>query len=216
VIIAAPISLNRAVVSGGTTYLVEEDCEGTGRPDGWTDTGSPDWDATDIVLAGSQSLKMAGAATPPRTHYDLGTACSEIWVRFLFLTNSTATSVSRLLSLRNQSGDTEVAHVQRDTSGKVIITHGTATAQVVTDMEQDTDYVVWVHYKAGSGANGVMDIAFSTDGTRPTSGDNFASLTNGSATSSIDRVQLRAQTTNTGMYYFFDDITIDDSEIGNA
>jgi hypothetical protein len=42
-------------VGAAPTYIVDEDCEGVGTPSNWTDTGSPDWDSTVVVLEGSES-----------------------------------------------------------------------------------------------------------------------------------------------------------------
>ena len=205
-----------AAAGGAPSFIFDENCEGTGTPSGWTDTGAPDWDSTTVILAGSESVEMIGAATPPRVHYDFTPAVDTIYVRFRM--HRTAGTGYRVLSLRNQTGDTEPAFVNiaASPSGGFTIQHGTSAATTVNGSSIGTDYNIWVRYTKSSGANdGVMTLGFSTTSTEPTSGDDFVSVTTGTQTSQINRVQFRNGSSSGSNTIFHDDMTGDDVSIGD-
>jgi hypothetical protein len=121
-----------------------------------------------------------------------------------------------MLSIRLQSGDAENAWFEVASGLVLKITHGSATASTVSGVSADTDYNVWVHYKKGTGSNGEMSVGFSTGTTEPTSGDNYASLTNGTSTNQTDRWQWRNNTATTTRSYYFDSMIVDDVIVDDA
>ena len=82
-------------------------------------------------------------------------------------------------------------------------------------MSTGTTYHVWVKYVKGSGSNAVVEVGFSTDGTRPTSGGTFATQTSGgTATVDTDRIMFGQSSSNTVGAYF-DKVRVDDAVIGD-
>ncbi len=216
-LIASPdvIRIRRAAAAGGgPTYIFNEDAEGTGTPSGWTNTGSPDWDEATTVLDGAQSLEMVGAATNPRAHYDSGAAYDEVWVRFKWRV-STQVSGFRILSLRNQSGDSEVAYLQTGGTNQLQVINGSGNCLPVSTYSAATTYNIWIRYKKGTGSNSEMSVGFTTGTTEPTSGNDFCSLTNGTATAQINRFQFRLNSGTSDHVAYFDRMTGDDVAIGN-
>jgi hypothetical protein len=198
---------------GAPAYLVNEDCEGTGTPSGWTDTGTVAWDEATVVLAGSQSLKLVGEAAQPRSTYTAGSTYPEVWVRFKFRKADVTSSIVRILQLKNAS--TTVAYLRTTSGGAPQIFHGTASANTSGALSSNTNYNIWIHYVAGSGSNGQLSVGFSTTDTEPTSGSNFVSLSTGTATASLDGFEWINTSTNSAHIVYVDSMTVDDQAIGD-
>jgi len=88
----------------------------------------------------------------------------------------------------NDSGDTYLR----------ALSVGGTLDNTVANVEVDTDYYVWATYKKGSGGNAISTVAFNTTFTRPTSGDNFAECTDGTATADMIRLYLGGDNYNSG------------------
>jgi hypothetical protein len=78
----------------------------------------------------------------------------------------------------------------------------------VGTISANTNYQVWMTYLGGTS----MNVSFSTDGTRPTSGDNFASGAC-SVNAAVERCSLQYSDGNIMCY--FDHILVNDTQIGN-
>ena len=89
--------------------------------------------------------------------------------------------------------------------------HGGAIASATDDLVDATPYRVWIDYTKGTGSNGLANIYYSTDDTKPAV---KAATTNGTATTDVVKVRFTHQNKGTGDYVF-DDIVID-NVIGNA
>ncbi len=198
-------------------FLIDENCEGTGTPSGWVDlSGSPNWDYTASPLVGSQSLycPMVGAACKTRTNDFTGGAIPEVWVYFrMKATNGTNPSTATTFMGIGASGTPGSTATWRILS---TLRMCTATgAGTVSTISLDTDYHFWIHYLKGTGANAVVDIAFSTSGVRPTSGNNFFEVTTDVNTFDAARISLGGGSTTMGMDIVFDTIRVRGSQIGD-
>jgi hypothetical protein len=207
--------INTARLGGNiqTTFLVSEDCEGTGTPAGWTDAnGTPNWDYTAAPLLGSQSLYLSLAAAAHRSRIDF-TDQTEIWTYFRFrVTNGTVSGGNITVAAYAANGGAQANTLNLNASMRFIFDAGpspTATVSV------DTTYHVWFHYQQGTGNNAVIDVGFSTDGIRPTSGANFAQRTDGSRTNLAGRLFLGTTSTNFGLDAIYDKIRVAATQIGN-
>jgi hypothetical protein len=209
------------VVASSTNYLIKQDFEGAGydNSETWTEsgTGTIDEDYTGVVLSGSQSLRLNVSAQTARTISPTFSGQTDCWVYFLFRpATATASGTPSICDLR--SGSTFVSRVSTDTAGKLTVRNGTSGGvTTVGGMTAGVTYHVWMHYTAGSGANGVSAVAFSTDGVRPTGGNNFAQHTSGNATAGADNLTL-GQSVGSGTHTFdfiFDKARVDDATIGD-
>lgn len=161
---------------GGVTYdLVDESAEGTGTPSGWTNGGSPNWDYTTTILQGTHSVLCGSGATSYYTFASQSTAYGYCLFR---IPTSLPGSVTTYCGFR--ASDTSArASVRVNASGQVtIFANGSDSTACVATMSANTTYHVWWSYTA----SGTCTVAFSTDGVRPTSGDNFTSKTGGAGT----------------------------------
>lgn len=188
------------------SYLVEENCEGTGTPADWTDiVGSPDWDYTTTVLEGSESLHIVGSQL---TEIDF-TAQSDVWVYFKFRAISSITDNPYVFNLQDSS-NVNVARIRLITPTSIRAYNGTAnTTSASSTIAVDTAYHVWLHYVKGSGSDGETTIYTSTSGTK---GSAVASVTTGTATTDAVTFQFNSNTNGV----IFDRILVLDSEIGDS
>ena len=201
--------------AGGASYIISENFEGTGIPTGWgTGTGTPDYDYTTSPMEGAQGLRLDASSADQSSVSPTNTAAAEVWIYYRLRVDVLPASSREAVRLRNAG--TSIARVFITTSGQMQFRHGTVSVSTVGVMAPATDYHCWLHYLAGSGANGVADWGFSTDGTEPTSGNNFGSTASGDATGSIDNFQFFADFASaTGPIQVFDKFRYDDADIGS-
>jgi hypothetical protein len=69
------------------------------------------------------------------------------------------------------------------------VAHVAATTRALNPMQQ---YKLWIHYKAGSGANSTATVGFSDGGPEPVAGANFAGIT-ASGSSTVSPTKLYFQ-----------------------
>lgn len=192
--------------SGGApapTYIIEENCEGAGTPSGWSNTGgTPDWDYTATVLQGSESLELS---TADITEYAISDA-SDLWAYCMFRApDVTPTSTISIIGIR--AGATPVAAARLNTDGTLTVyCNGADSSKTVTALADNTTYHIWLHMVK----SGTCTVAFSTDGTKPTSGNQFQSRTGGTGT--ITKIDFR----NPGGQAFFDRLLLSAEEIPSS
>lgn len=192
------IARNNVEAAGGgadtCSTCTNETFEGTGYlVAGWTEAGSvvnEDYTTAPAPILDSQSLLVKNLA--------FATAYSEInlpnstegWMRAAVVLTNTAVSTWYVLMMAD-SGGTELASVLVQ-AGKLRIKCGSATADTVASITANTTNYIWLHYLKGTGANAVADVGFALHPakTRPTSGDNYASLANGTSTANVQLFRL--------------------------
>lgn len=142
---------------------------------------------------------------------------SEHWVRMTINITNTVVNNMRIYTAEDNVGG-RMIQVQL-ISGAMRIVCGTANATTVSTLSANTTYYVWIHYLKGSGANAVADVAFSSSKTRPTSGDGFAQVTNGSSTADVVDIYLNVSDIAFGsgiMGVIYDDVSFSRSQIGDV
>lgn len=171
-----------AHASAAASYdLVEENVEGTGTPSGWIDSGSPNWDYTSVVLQGSQSLQCSSGQSTYKTF----TGSTTVHAYSLFrIPSSIPGSTTTYHAIRDSAG-TALATFRVNSSGQMIVfANGSESTPTVDALSANTTYHVWCLFTSG----GTCSVAFSTDGTKPTSGNAYTFKTGGSGTAA--RLQL--------------------------
>lgn len=165
-------------------------------------TNSP---TTGLSLEGLNCLQMIDPGA------DFPTACSpvltgqsECWlyveIRFKTSTVSPNTAFRNVQFLDASSN--VLAGFAITTDGNVVTLNGTqASSSSVGVVAVDTTYFYWFHYAAGSGANGVASVGFNSSASRPTSGNNFVSVSNGDSTANAARIRLSPGITAGGCYF---------------
>lgn len=195
----------QADVTNGSTNsgydILSENCEGTGTPVDWTDSGTVNWDYTTTVLEGSHSVRLSASASTTKS---IGSRTS---AECFFLVNHGSLPVSTASIGGFRASDTSPRAVARvNSTGNVAVYCNGGDSAFTTDaMVAGTTYGVWVKWLA----SGECTVAFApaTDLTKPTSGTaKFASRTGGTgvannftiAGSATTFDKLRASTTTIG------------------
>lgn len=168
------------------SLLIDETCEGTGTPTGWTDTGPVDWDETTTVLAGTQSMKQSNSASAVYTQKTI-TDSANLYAKFMWRVNSDTTDNRPVISFLT-SGATELARLQVDDTVLEAF-HGTASNfSASSEYAADTTYYLWFEYEAGSGSDGVCNVYINTADSKP--GAASCAITTGTSTGNVGIVRL--------------------------
>lgn len=210
------------------TYLVNQRFEGTDNngydnSETWTtSTGSPNPDYNTTVLdpAGSHSLFLNANGNNVRVRHDF-TGADTLYGYLMWrrVAGSVPAGDRTLLELTINGGTTRCFALNFTAGGalKIVDLSGGVTGTTVSTMSLDTTYHVWWSYTKGTSMNAYASCAFSTTGTQPTSGNNFADWpsSNGTSTAQGGRVWLGHSGTNANADMIFDKVLIDDAVIGS-
>jgi hypothetical protein len=182
--------LNASVAAGSGDACgscTNETFEGTGYSvAGWTEAVNggivnEDYTTAPAPLNGSQSLLIKDPADSQSsyTYMTMPSGTTELWMRGMLRITNTVVNGAGIVFIANNAVAIQCAVEIRASAAKLVA--GTGNATSVATFSADTLYYWWFHYKKVAGANNDQaDFAFSTSKTRPTSGNNFVSLTNGS------------------------------------
>jgi hypothetical protein len=220
--IKGPAWYRQAGSSGGgsepRTWILNETFEtNPGYDNTWSEViggdGVVNEDYT-TALAGSQSLLISCPSSDQArlTNYFTATH-SDVHCYFQVRFNTFPGTGQVWWRLQDTTPAT-VLSLELTASQQIRIRAGTGTAATVSAISTGTTYHFWVRYTKGTGANAFGSAGFSTDGTKPTSGNQFTSVSNGSSATDAKLVLL-ATTGNVTHEFIFDNVRIDDSSIGN-
>ena len=183
------------------SYLISESFDAVGYDLVWTESlGTPneDYTTSPAPLEGTQSLFLDGCgATADQetwTGYTIGAGIKSETYFLVHFTSvpSTGTVERQMATIRNGTG-TRATLFLRYVAGtmymRVQAFGGTAVDTVAT-MSASTTYHVWFTYIKGGGTDAAATVAFSTNGVRPTSGNNYAISSNGTSTTDGNRLYL--------------------------
>lgn len=173
------------------SYIIAENFESGSLPAGWVVLkGTPDYNVTP-ALEGSKSLGLFGktAGDDVRVQSITFTPSGEVEV-YIKLKISDMDSLGSANFLVFQSNLAQRALVLLTTNKLRVGGVGGSNVDTVGTLTTGTLYHIWARYSAGSGSDGIISVAFSTDGIRPTSGNNFAEINTGANTGTVDRIYL--------------------------
>jgi hypothetical protein len=176
------------VAPGGPTFLIDENCEGTGTPSGWSNAVSPEWDYTTTVLAGSQSLFLNGADGDNVQFALPGGDQAEVWFKCRFRFAALGT-LGSFIALQNSSFG-NVLIVRQWLSGTMRVSCG-STATTTDAISSGATLFLWGHYLKGTGSNAVAEIWWNTTDTKPADASaKHAKITDGTATTDFHNLLL--------------------------
>ena len=190
------------------SYILSDDFEetntggglGTGT-DGFDDAqintlgGTVDQDYTGVVLAGAQSLRFTTAGAIAR--YILTSTRTNIDFYFQYRPVTLPASGSAILFEATQAGGagSSPVTVYLYSTGQLKIFNGSSGgSQTVSTMSAGTTYCVWGHWENGGTASVAFAVKTGSE-IRPTSGNNYDSVSGGNGTQAIERPVLESPST---------------------
>lgn len=206
----------RKVASGGAapSYLFQENFEGAGYENSWTEAGAGtiDEDNTAVVIAGSESLDI-NCSSAAGSAFISFTAADTIFVAFKW---------------RHASGNAVIASIRTSgasaratlnvASGVMRVQASGGTANDSTDAlpaDTTTDIWCWFEYVKGTGANAIARAGWSTDGSKPTftaSAGKSCVSSDGTGTDQVSRLYIGSTASQT-FRHIYDTVRGDDETI---
>jgi hypothetical protein len=193
-------------VTSGSSFLLNQNSEGTGYDNGetWTEagTGTVDEDHTGTVIAGSQSLRVNLSAQTGSTYASF-TSQSSLFVKCRFRVASTSSNPT-IITIRN--GTTILASlilvgVNRTLRVNGGGSNGSASGTIATG----TNIFVWFEYVKGTGSNAITRAGWAATDSKPdlsTTGAQTCIATNGTGTVNADRLYLGHSVSSTYEAFF--------------
>ncbi len=202
---------------GAPTFIIDQDFEETGLPtegdpDYWSEVNATcDWDESTIVISGSQTLEVVGAATS-RCQSALPSALDELWIAGRIRIDDGTEPQTRAMSIRTAASVEKLwLEINSDGADNELCFQGGTISQTCmsSTFTDDLNYYFWIHWSSST-----VSLGISTDGTEPTSGGFFISASH-SETDDIGIIQWRSASNCAACGIFYDDLLVDDEAIGD-
>lgn len=162
--------------TGGVTYIINEDFEGTGKPAGWTDGGTPPgWDNTTDAIDG-QSPSFSSTAANAYFAITDGTYFVAILQFRMPSAQGLPASTRTIMSFREDTL-TDHCSAKVTTTGQIRLSTNGSDVSSVDVMSLDTNYYIKLIYNEG----GSSSVEFSTTTTFLGSGNKYRSATSASS-----------------------------------
>lgn len=195
-----------------SSYLFQENFEGTGAENTWTNLGTGySFDVTSPALEGSQSCGLYSGTTV-RLKTVLPSNYDSLWAYCLVrLTNTPAVNGSiGTLIFYAANGSANQCYASFKNDANIRFYHGTAMVDTTSPLTNGTTFHYWQRStRATSGSNGTAEVYYSLDGIK---GSAKLSLTNGSSTNLIGQLGLGA---SDSVGLVIDKIRLSTTEIGD-
>lgn len=184
------------------TYLIQEDCEGTGTPANWFNFNTPNWDYSASPLAGLQSFQTTNSSSSTNI---MASTYSTLF-GFLLLKVTASGTDQDFFRLKTSTGAV-VGRMSLRSAVQFRISHG-GTTSTITALTLDQLYYIWWDWTISTGGNnGVMHMYISTTTTKPAA---TLTITNGDATTDVGQIMLSGAT---GNGFIADNIYVSTSDI---
>lgn len=219
-----PLAHRRKAFQGGVapSYIINQGFEGTGYDNGegtapfWYESGSVDteFSTAGFGMVGSNCLELDGSSTSSETGYYTFTGVDDVYAWFYFRTTELPTTISQVAAL--QTGFTRNGSLSVLSDGRLTVKAiGGNSAETIGTLSVNTTYQIWLEYEKGTGSDAVSRVFFSTDGTKPASGNNTASSTDGTGTAQSTAAYMYVDKDGTAQKHYFDEFHVDDVVIGS-
>lgn len=198
-------------------YFMREDFEAPGYENVWTQAGSgtinDQYNTPPAPLQGLYSLRIQLVADNRRTTNAFASDHSTVYgfgmVYFPNLPND-----REVFGLWNDG--TLLLNIRViNATGSLNVDDGSTSASTVDGLSLNTLYYVWFRYTKGTGADAFYEVAFSTDTTKPTSGNKYKSLSVGVSTLNANRFVVGATAGVTSYQIITDKLRLSDTNIGS-
>ncbi len=192
------------VVGAGLPDLLFQDFESGVIPSRWVTVTAPVNYAFVPPITGYGTFSLGLTSAVNSEAYGAFPGTGEVFFFFVMFLSTLPNPGSKLLSLYTSGNTTEQFRITLTGTGFVppsvlAITDlgGAHIVNGVTPLTINTNWFVWGHYIAGTGANATLTVGYNTVLVEPTSGNSFVSITNGASTGRVSSIDFEALTANT-------------------
>jgi hypothetical protein len=176
--------------------LVGHNTAGTG----WTTGGTVNFNYTIWPIEGRPTLQLQGSSF---ADFTTSATFTEWYGYTIFRTSTLPSGVANGFMNFQVNGTTTMLAIRINTDGTVTLSHGGGTQVASTGaITINTPYHVWFHYKAGSGANGIASVGFSTNAQEVVAGPNYISIVNGVGTQAVNTWDPENTENGTEIFYY--------------
>lgn len=190
---------------GGQTFLVDENCEGTGTPANWTDTGAVNWDYTANIINGAHSLQIPVSTGTEYASYT-GQANVYAKMRLRIITVDSSGSFHVVLGIYGGGNLLAAAMMAQDSGTNSLFrlfTNNNNSGSSAVDIPASANWYVWVDF-LGSGTCVAAASASNSKPTSDGSGVCFVTATGSNATAT----NLKIGSPSTSGEFVVDDIQV--------
>ena len=179
-------STNGLAAAGGPTWQVNEDCEGVGKPTGWTDVGTAvNWDGTGET---GEGVNFPAAGAQKSSYFAYSGGGDEYYAAWVYLAAAPSGN-TEIMSLKTNT--TTLAYIRLNTAKTITAILGGSAGSTTSDAIPDTTWVaIRLHYVAGTGSDAYCEAEWSTDGTFSGSGTKYSTKTGGAQVDGPNRFQV--------------------------
>jgi hypothetical protein len=216
-------AFRRSATGGGDctvpgSPLLHETYEGAGYSNGgWTETGTgtidEDYTTSPAPLVGSQSVYFAPTSGDFVYNSHTFTSGGDRYGRAKINVVNLPSGTHTIFQFVGTATFVQEFRVYLKSSGKISVSNGSVESSDTTDAITSGTYTIWWRFSKGSGANGVGQVGFASDCTRPTSGTNFASVSNGTSTADVNNLDHGCFGFSGTPQIIMDEVIIDDVAI---
>ena len=194
---------------GGTSYLLNEDAEGAGRPTDWANNGGTyNWDDAAVALEGSQSLSGTNGGSEIFT---LSATQTTLEAYFMFRTSAAGNGAGQILNFGNVFTRLNYLCLNADRTLTMYSDGGSVTPTYQIPL--DTTVHVWVKHIAGTS----IEVWVNNSATKPASSGstNYGIVSAGVSATAIGNVWLGNYEGPAGSTHYFDHIRASAGAIGS-
>lgn len=199
--------------AGGPTWVFQETFDGAGYDLSWTESsGTPNEDYDE---GGQECVELFDEGTNETTDSPTFTADTDgMEVVCRIMIKALPAGTETVITIRNSTSSPCSAQLLASGAWRLSMTGGNS-ASTVSTMSLDTWYDIYMFYDAGAGTDAVGKLAWiATGSAKPSSGNNFTTKTDSTATLGGDNIRLGMPGLNGRVV--FNDAWVDDVAITSS
>lgn len=192
------------------SYIVQQDFESVGTPSGWSSSGTVTFHNTTTPLEGTGDLKIVASG---HADYTFSPAITEAWMVFLLKFINLPSSSSTAFAIFYNPAFLVSSQMTVSSAGVINCFYDSGLAGTMAGtVSAGTLYYCKLHYKEGTGADGIASYELSTSGTFINSGSLFVSTTTGSLVRTINFLEFNYDVDGE---YRVDHVRVAATDLGN-
>jgi hypothetical protein len=199
-------------------YLVQENFENVGYELNWNQQGNANFnpDYTTTVLNGNESLNINANSQFGRIVHIMSQSQDEVYFYCLFRMNNT---LQPRWIANFTDGSANLCQLRILATGRLFVRAGSSGGvSTLGTISPNETYHIWGHYIKGNGSDAFGSIAFSTDGIKPNTGQNYSEHINGDSIVNVSELVLgdAIGVGNGDFDFIWDKVIVSNTPIGDS